>query len=71
MEESCNSLDGWVAFRPNAFAPDAISAKRDIVLVAWNAVEQVFAITVTSSHRKASDRLSEAQAASIRYVIIS
>ena len=68
MEESCNSLDGWVAYRPNAFDPDVISTHRDIVFVAWNAVDQLFALTITSSHRKASDRLSEAQATCLRYV---
>lgn len=71
MDESCNSLDGWVAFRPNVFQQDVVSSHRDIVLVAWNAEEQMFAVTVTSSHRKASDRLSEAQATCIRFVVLS
>lgn len=67
MEESYNSLDGWVAYRPNSFKQDNVGSQRDVILVAWNSVEQVFAVTVTSGHRKASDRQSAAQAACVRY----
>lgn len=69
MEESFNSLDGWVAFKTNPFKKDVLTSHRDIVLVAWNVEEQVFAVTVATSHRKASDRLSDSQATCIRYAI--
>ena len=67
MEESFNSLDGWVAFKSNPFKTESVGERSRVVFVAWNSDEQAFAVTVTNGHRKASDRQTDARAACIRY----
>lgn len=75
MEEPLNSLDGWVAFKPNAFADEAYSSvppaatKKKIghqFLVAWNHSEAKLAVTFIEGHRKVSDKRSKSHACCLR-----
>ena len=72
-EEPLNSLDGWVAFRPNVFADDeactsfANGKARHEFLVAWNHAQAKLAITYIEGHRKVSDKQSKSHACCLRY----
>lgn len=64
MDDSSNSLDGWVVFRPGAFSStDGTNTKFH---VAWNLANKEFAITARRQERTASDLFANTDATSCR-----